>query len=268
MRAGVADAALVCAEKANHIDIAAEIAAQLDLHDKAARYAEQIARIAADPLKAASWWIEAADQWTRHGDTAAAQRCLLADANARRAPLLSLTPANLPALTEGRPETLQVLVRNLTAVAAQDVTVHYRGHVQRAGHTSPFTLSPNSEHILDIAITPSASGSAELELALEYSDMAGNRQRPQRLHLRLAVARPPETHYHINAPAVVNGDGIIILREGSGRSVIADSGGDTVDVERSRRCPKCGAAVLADDAFCEGCGGRLEEQHHSNTNLK
>ena len=260
--AGEAQAALDAAEKARRLDLVTALAAGLNWNNKAAQTCEQLARQSRDPLDAATWWAEAADAWTLEGDAARAQQCLLKDANARQAPLLVLEEANLPALTLGRPDKVQVCVRNLTSVLARDVVLSYRGHVKRAGRLDPVSLGPHAEKMASIEVVPTESGSATLEVTAHYADAQGRPQRPVSLNVRLKVGRPPEVHQHYYGP-VVNGEGIIIMRGsagGTGRTLQVQSGDDQIRIERSggpARCPACGAVAEVGDRWCRQCGEPL-----------
>ncbi|MCP4212988.1 MAG: PQQ-binding-like beta-propeller repeat protein [Halieaceae bacterium] len=134
MQAGMADAALETAERAGRLDLVAKIAADLHWYEKAAKSFETLAaRRDNKPHKAAMWWATAAEQWRMLGNMERALSCLLQDANARKAPLLTLDQGNRPELTEGKSDAVQVLVRNQTEYLARDIVLTYTGHVKKGG---------------------------------------------------------------------------------------------------------------------------------------
>lgn len=260
LMAGEVQAALDAAQQAGRLDLVAELAARLNWYAKAAETYEILARQSREPAKAAMWWAEAADVWALDRNEACAQRCRLAAANARKAPLLTLEEANLPQLTLGRPDQVQVCVRNLTQTLARDVTLAYWGHVHHAGTLDLGTIGPHEEKIVAVEIVPTESGSATLRLALQYKDAAGDPQRPVHLEVRLKVARPPEVHHHYYGP-VVGRDGVIILHGEGSRRARMQCGEDAVefgDWPAGRTCPHCGVLLPATSvSYCEQCGNAL-----------
>ena len=259
IQAGVADAALETAELAGRLDIVAELAAELGWCDKAAKTYETLANRRRDkPLKAAVWWAAAAEQWRLQGDDERALHCRLQDANARSAPLLTLAQGNLPQLTEGAAALVQVLLRNHSSHPARDLVLSHRGHVQRAGDRRLGRLGPNGQQLVEIPIIPTASGSAEIELTLQYQDSACTPQLPATLSISLSVSRPPEVHQHFYGPTVT-GDGVIIMRGEGGRQIRVQSGEDAVEIKRSsvRNCPNCGEELVLPFDFCKHCGWRV-----------
>lgn len=190
------------------------------------------------------------------GNEERTQRCRLQDANARQAPLLVLAQGNLPKLIEGERAIVQVLVQNLTGYAAHDVTLRYRGHVQQAGESYLGTIGPRRERLVEIAVVPTASGSAELILTLRYQDGARTPQPPVHFTFTLSVSRPPELHQHFHGPTVT-GDGVIIMRGAGGRQVRVQSGEDEIEIKRPRTCPNCGEALVPPYHSCGHCGWRL-----------
>lgn len=256
--AGEAQAAIEAAGKAHRPDLVADLAMSLNWYDQAAKSYAALARRMEDPMRAAEWWTQAAVAWELAGRPADAEQCSLFDAQARRAPLLKLEAANLPMLTWGQPDQVQVRVANRTKVLACDVVLAYSGHVQRAGELPLDGLGPHGERMVPIDIVPSKSGSAMLQVTVCYTDPAGQPQRPAYLEVRLKVAQPPEVHHHYHGPHV-SGDGVIIVRGGlggEGRQMRVQSGEDAIEIGSGglRTCPACGRQLGADDRFCMGCG--------------
>ena len=260
--AGEIQAALEAAEKAGRMDLMAELAARLDWHPKAAQVYEDLAQRSSDPLRAAVWWAEAAATWTLAGDDARAFRCQLEDARSRGAPLLTLQEANLPALTLGQSDVVQVRITNQTDMLARDVVLAHEGHVMRAGERSLGSLGRRESRLEAIEVVPTESGSAMLRVCVRYADPQGRPQQPVSLEARLKVAQPPSVHHHYYGP-VVGRDGVIIMRGGqggSGRTLHVQSGEDQIHIERtgwSVLCRACGRAAKPGDRWCEKCGEPL-----------
>ena len=260
-------AALDVAQEAGRWDWVAELAAGLGLHERAARAYERLAQKEIErgkPIKAAKYWLLAAEQWHLAGREDLAQRCRQRDAEHRQAPYLVLEPGNLPDLVARQEAIVEVLVTNLTATPAQDVRVIYTGDVAQMGRVAVGALDAHLQRTISIPILPTRDGAAELTLRLEYADLSGQEQFPGYLHLRLHVARPPEVHHHYYGPTI-RGDGVIIMRGGSdaggGRSIRIQSGEeDLIEIKRSGGvfCPNCGHALHPPYDLCHHCGWRAE----------
>ena len=170
--------------------------------------------------------------WPLAGEEEQAFRCRLEDARARRAPLLTLQEANLPALTLGQPDVVQVRITNETNVLARDVGLAYEGHVKRAGERRLGSLGDHETRLESIEVVPTESGSATLRVCVRYADPQGQPQQPVSLDVRLKVAQPPLVHRHYYGP-VIDGDGVIVMRGGAlqgGRSLRVQSGEDAVEI--------------------------------------
>jgi outer membrane protein assembly factor BamB len=272
--AGEVQAAQEAAEKAGRLDLAADLAARLNWHPRAAQGYEDLARRSRDPSRAAVWWTEAAAMWALAGQDGQALRCRLEDARAREAPLLTLREANLPALTLGQPtlgqptlgqptlgqpDVVQVRITNETNVLAREVVLAYEGHVRQAGERPLGSLGPRESRLEAIEPVPTETGSTMLRVRVRYADPQGRPQEPVSLGVRLRVARPPEVHHHYYGP-VVSGDGVIILRGEGSQYLRVQSGEEAVKMGRpaAQTCLCCGAPVEAGDQFCERCGGVIE----------
>jgi len=262
--AGETQAAVEAAEAAGRLDIVGRLAASLQWHERAAQCYEQLARRSQDPKGAALWWAEAADAWERDGKQERADRCRLLDAQGRAAPLLRLQAANLPQLTLGQPDTVQVRVTNCTEVLACDVVLAYEGHVQQAGQQQLGSLGPGQDRLAEIEVVPTKSGSATVRLNLRYTDPAGRPQRPVPLEVRLKVAQQPQV-IHIHEGPYVGRDGVIILKGEAGggeRHLRVQSGEDAIEIGpgRGRVCPACGALLAYGDRYCLNCGEKVEQE--------
>jgi hypothetical protein len=254
--AGEAQAALEAARRAQRGDLVATIASDLGWHAQAAQAYIELAQKARGSDKAAPYWAAAAVAWDREGQEAEAARCRLEDARARQAPLLTLTAANLPQLQLGQPDVVQVRIANLAEAPAHAVTLAYHGPVRRADERSLANIGPRAERIEEIAVVPTQSGSATLEITVRYADARGQPQTPVDLDVRLQVARPPEVHHHYYGP-VIGGDGVIIMRGERGRHLRVQDGGEALELGAQARCPHCGATIQPDDRFCNQCRAEL-----------
>ena len=262
MMAGEAEAAIEAAKRANRPDWEAGLAMQLHWYDRAAHGYQRLARQERNPAKAAEWWAEAALAWELAREGERADRCRLLDAKNRGAPLLTLRAANLPVLTLGQRDMVQVCVSNCTDVLACDVLLAYEGHVHRAGEQVLGSLGPRAERRVEIDVVPTESGSAMLRVMASYNDSKGRPQRPVPLEIRLKVAQPPEIHQHYYGPHV-DGDGVIIVRGesgGRGRSIQVQSGEDAIELGQGggQDCDECATSRAAGYPHCMGCGKRLE----------
>ncbi len=262
MMAGEAEAALEAAKRAGRPDWEAGLAMQLHWYDRAAHGYQRLAGQERSPAKAARWWAEAALAWELAGQDGRADRCRRLDADKRGAPLLDLHTANLPVLTLGQRDLVQVCVSNCTDALACDVRLAYEGHVQRAGEQRLGSLGPRAERMVEIEVVPTESGSAMLRVTTAYSDSKGRPQRPVPLEVRLKVAQPPEVHHHYYGPHVGR-DGVIILRGesgGRGRSIRVQSGDDAIELGRGQAqdCEDCAVSRAAGYPHCMGCGKRLD----------
>jgi hypothetical protein len=164
------DAALHAAERANRLDLMAELATEMQLYVRAADCYTILAQRASTGEHAALHWRLAAERWVLAHDEEKAQRCR--DQAAQRAgqPLLEVSAANLPALVQHQVTQIQVRVGNLGAARAANVTLFYRGHVQRADRRELGSLDAGDERLVSVEVTPSQSGTASVALSVSYTD--------------------------------------------------------------------------------------------------
>lgn len=233
--AGEAEEAVEVACRGNHLDLAAQLALGLNWHRRAAELFQRLAQSAGDSRRAALWWQEAAHAWLLEDNRQQAEACRLSDAKARRAPLLTLRPANSPLLIQGEAGQLQVEVCNLGPALAHGVVLAFQGHVPAAGQVDLNAIGPNEKRWVTLYVAPTESGSATLTVTAYYADRHGAAQPPVVETIRLRVGQRPEVHQHFHGPHI-SGDGVIILRGGAGgeRQVRVQSGEDAVMVARQR----------------------------------
>lgn len=250
--------ALDVAERAQRWDVIAQLATDLQLHEKAASAWERLAAVARPAERCAADWQAAADQWLLAGNAARAQTCLLKAADARQAPLLTLRVVNHPEFVHGRGETVQIAVVNLTERLAQRAVLRCGGHVT-LHQSAEFAVAGHQEHRIDIPVTPTRSGSATLNLHLTYADSRSHAQPPVAMAVRLSVAQPPVVQNHFYGPTIT-GEGVIIMRGEGGRVVQVGDGDSIVQIgsakSGTRRCPHCEQITML-GPHCDQCGGVL-----------
>jgi hypothetical protein len=117
---------------------------------------------------------------------------------------------------------------------ARDVKLQYGGDVLRPGEMALGSIGPEDDHRAKLFFTPTQSGVTRLDVTLTYYDVAGRPQRAVSKRVRLSVSAPPQVHNHYHGP-VINGDGVIIMRGGSGgsqRVIRIQSDGDEIEISR------------------------------------
>lgn len=228
--AGEVEEAIRAAQQGGHLDFAAELAFDLGWYERAGELFEQLARrFRQAEQRAERWWEKAALSWRLAGNADRAQRCLVADAQDRRAPLLSLRPANAPPLSEGQSGELQVEVRNEGPALACKVVLAYQGHVPRAGQMELGAIGPGGSRLVTLAVVGARTGAAVVKVTTTYTDSLGKDQQPVTEEISFWVNRPPEVHHHYYGPHI-DGDGVIIVRGGVGgsRQITVRSNDDTI----------------------------------------
>lgn len=197
--------------EAKHYDLAARFRAGTAKSKRAAEIFEQATEYYSDsPGRVAAFWINAADQWWREGNSANYERCSkeAAKINPTIAHLRIVDNFNNPQFEAGESGALAVQVQNVGEGEAKEIQFFLGGDLHRIVHGTFEKLPAGQSAFIEFeGLIPTIAGAQRpLTIALQYRDEASE-QRTTDFKTQIFVAPP--------APGqiVVEGDaGVVVVR--------------------------------------------------------